>query len=235
MSTILIVDDEVGIRELLADILSDEGYTVFVAENAESARLQIQQKELDLILLDIWMPDTDGITLLKELASRRMLKCPVIMMSGHGTIETAVEATKFGALAFLEKPITMQKLLETVQHGIEVKNRIAAFATSRPSEPEPEPVEQPEKPEASAALPSYRIEGTDIVVDFNQTLREVREAVEKGYLLAVMQHEDCQMTRVAKHAGLERTHLYRKLKSLNLEIPRHGASPEENDDETAAN
>lgn len=235
MSTILIVDDEVGIRELLADILSDEGYTVFAAENAESARLQIQQKELDLILLDIWMPDTDGITLLKELSSRRMLKCPVIMMSGHGTIETAVEATKFGALAFLEKPITMQKLLETVQHGIEVKNRIAAFASSRPSEPEPEPVEQPEKPEASAALPSYSIEGTDIVVDFNQTLREVREAVEKGYLLAVMQHEDCQMTRVAKHAGLERTHLYRKLKSLNLEIPRHAAGPEENDGEAEAN
>ena len=111
MAKILIVDDEIGIRELLSEILDEEGYTVYAAENAEAARVLMSQEQFDLILLDIWMPDTDGITLLKEWGVRKMLNCPVIMMSGHGTIETAVEATKFGALAFLEKPISMQKLL----------------------------------------------------------------------------------------------------------------------------
>ena len=119
MAKILIVDDEIGIRELLSEILDEEGYTVYAAENAEAARVLMSQEQFDLILLDIWMPDTDGITLLKEWGVRKMLNCPVIMMSGHGTIETAVEATKFGALAFLEKPISMQKLLDSVRHGLD--------------------------------------------------------------------------------------------------------------------
>ena len=93
MAKILIVDDEIGIRELLSEILDEEGYTVYAAENAEAARVLMSQEQFDLILLDIWMPDTDGITLLKEWGVRKMLNCPVIMMSGHGTIETAVEAT----------------------------------------------------------------------------------------------------------------------------------------------
>ena len=122
MASILIVDDEIGIRDLLSEILSDEGYTVEEAENAEVARQKVAQTKFDLILLDIWMPDMDGVSLLKEWKADKDFESQVIMMSGHATIETAVEATKFGSLSFLEKPISMQKLLQAVRHGIEVKS-----------------------------------------------------------------------------------------------------------------
>lgn len=114
MSQILVVDDEVGIRELLSEILRDEGHQVRLAQNAGEARQIRGRVRPDLVLLDIWMPDTDGITLLKEWASTGQLTMPVVMMSGHGTIDTAVEATRIGAYAFLEKPIALQKLLSTV-------------------------------------------------------------------------------------------------------------------------
>ena len=115
---VLVVDDEVGIRELLSEILQDEGYMVALAENAGAARAYRNQKRPDLVLLDIWMPDTDGITLLKEWESNGQLTMPVIMMSGHGTIDTAVEATRIGAADFLEKPIALQKLLSTVERAL---------------------------------------------------------------------------------------------------------------------
>jgi len=115
---ILVVDDEVGIRELLREILHDEGYIVALAENASAARMYRSQKRPDLVLLDIWMPDTDGITLLKEWESNGLLTMPVIMMSGHGTIDTAVEATRIGAADFLEKPIALQRLLSTVERAL---------------------------------------------------------------------------------------------------------------------
>ncbi len=114
MSQILVVDDEVGIRELLSEILRDEGHQVRLAQNAGEARQIRGRLRPDLVLLDIWMPDTDGITLLKEWASTGQLTMPVVMMSGHGTIDTAVEATRLGAFAFLEKPVALQKLLSTV-------------------------------------------------------------------------------------------------------------------------
>lgn len=118
MQEILVVDDEIGIRELLSEILSDEGYRVRLAENAGEARAYRSRNRPDLVLLDIWMPDTDGITLLKEWASAGLLTMPVVMMSGHGTIETAVEATRIGAFDFLEKPIALQKLLATVNRAL---------------------------------------------------------------------------------------------------------------------
>ena len=118
MSQILVVDDEIGIRELLSEILADEGHTVQLAENAARARALRGAERPDLVLLDIWMPDTDGITLLKEWAANGQLTMPVVMMSGHGTIETAVEATRIGAIDFLEKPITLQKLLATVKRAL---------------------------------------------------------------------------------------------------------------------
>src|SRR5216110_2607891 len=118
MATILVVDDELGIRALLSEILTDEGHNVELAEDAAQARSCRERIRPDLVLLDIWMPDVDGITLLKEWASSAQLTMPVIMMSGHGTIDTAVEATKFGAMAFLEKPITLQKLLRAVEQGL---------------------------------------------------------------------------------------------------------------------
>ncbi len=117
-NTILVVDDEVGIRELLSEILRDEGYRVALAENAEQARIWRNQTRPDLVLLDIWMPDTDGITLLKEWASNGLLTMPVVVMSGHGTIATAVEATRIGAYGYLEKPVPLQMLLSTVGHAL---------------------------------------------------------------------------------------------------------------------
>ena len=118
MAHILVVDDEVGIRELLSEILADEGHQVSLADSAAEARRQRERQRPDLVLLDIWMPDTDGITLLKEWAASGQLTMPVVMMSGHGTIETAVEATRIGALDFLEKPIALQRLLVTVKHAL---------------------------------------------------------------------------------------------------------------------
>jgi DNA-binding NtrC family response regulator len=118
MAQILVVDDEVGIRELLSEILADEGHTVQLAENATQAREIRSRGRPDLVLLDIWMPDADGITLLKEWAASGQLSMPVVMMSGHATIDTAVEATRIGALDFLEKPIALQKLLATVKRAL---------------------------------------------------------------------------------------------------------------------
>ena len=145
------------------------------------------------------------------------------MMSGHGTIENAVEAIRFGALSFLEKPISMQKLLSTVEHALVVGQRQNTFARYQ---------QQKDAPQESSAhvstiqhlekLPVLQIPGTDITLDFNRPLKELRDDFEKAYLSCVMSHENCQMTKVARHAGLERTHLYRKLKLLNLEIPRVG-------------
>ena len=126
MSKILVVDDEVGIRELLCEILEDEGHDVEQAENAAAARSAREIGRPDLVLLDIWMPDTDGITLLKEWARNGQLTMPVVMMSGHATIDTAVEATRIGAVDFLEKPVGMQKLLAAVKKALEKDARMAA-------------------------------------------------------------------------------------------------------------
>lgn len=131
MSQILVVDDEVGIRELLSEILRDEGHQVRLAQNAGEARQIRGRLRPDLVLLDIWMPDTDGITLLKEWASSGQLTMPVVMMSGHGTIDTAVEATRIGAYAFLEKPIALQKLLSTVGTAL----RQGSLKSSAPAVP----------------------------------------------------------------------------------------------------
>ena len=118
MQQILVVDDEMGIRELLSEILTEEGYQVRLAQNASEARADRAGSRPDLVLLDIWMPDTDGITLLREWASAGLLTMPVVMMSGHGTIDTAVQATRIGAFDFLEKPIALQKLLATVGRAL---------------------------------------------------------------------------------------------------------------------
>ena len=118
MAKILVVDDEMGIRELLSEILADEGHEVILAENAGAARRSREAQRPDLVLLDIWMPDTDGISLLKEWSASGQLTMPVVMMSGHGTIETAVEATRIGALDYLEKPIALQRLIATVKRAL---------------------------------------------------------------------------------------------------------------------
>jgi DNA-binding NtrC family response regulator len=168
-------------------------------------------------LLDIWMPDTDGVTLLKEWASAGALTMPVIMMSGHATIETAVEATKIGALAFLEKPVTLQKLLKAVEQGLMRNQRVsqpplrgvmhaptglgAGLVADQVRAPAP----------ALNALQSF---------DLDLPLREARDAFERGYFEYHLIKEAGSMTRVSEKTGLERTHLYRKLKQLGVEVMR---------------
>ncbi|WP_456413215.1 sigma-54-dependent transcriptional regulator [Thiolapillus sp.] len=121
---ILVVDDEPDIRDSVKDILEDEGYGVSLAENGEAARVALRERRPDLILLDIWMPDIDGISLLKEWSEGDGLPCPVIIMSGHGTVETAVEATRLGAYDFLEKPLSLAKLLLTVERALETERLV---------------------------------------------------------------------------------------------------------------
>jgi len=126
---LLIIDDEKDIRDSLKDILIDEGYEIHLAENALEAKKIKLSQTFDLILLDIWMPDIDGLSLLKEWASNNEINCPVVMMSGHGTIDTAIEATKIGATDFLEKPISLQKLLKTISSAL--KNSVELKKTDK--------------------------------------------------------------------------------------------------------
>jgi DNA-binding NtrC family response regulator len=283
MATILVVDDELGIRALLSDILTDEGHTVELAENAAQARLMREQCKPDLVLLDIWMPDVDGVTLLKEWGANGQLTMPVIMMSGHGTIDTAVEATKVGAQAFLEKPITLQKLLRAVDQALVKPAPPTPVATSRPvhlghaphvsphlasvtpitsapsyqypshaaSQPQLVAIRggdhlgqhhNPHAPQnpgmhtsmhgglqssqilhGSAPLQSSQPVGLshEQLFELDRPLREARDDFERAYFEFHLAREGGSMTRVAEKTGLERTHLYRKLKQLGVDLTRN--------------
>ena len=220
MARILVVDDEIGIRELLSEILYDEGHTVELAENAAQARASRLRIRPDLVLLDIWMPDTDGVTLLKEWGSQGLLDMPVIMMSGHATIDTAVEATRIGAIDFLEKPITLQRLLKTISSGL-ARARVAA-PKSTGYQPVSAAMTEKQSPlvreEAPAPVVEPEIDRSllgDISLD--QPLREARDAFERVYFEYHLAKENHSMTKVSDKTGLERTHLYRKLKQLGIE------------------
>jgi len=225
MANILVVDDELGIRDLLFEILNDEGHNVELAENAAEARAARQRARPDLVLLDIWMPDTDGVTLLKEWSTANLLSMPVIMMSGHATIDTAVEATRIGAFAFLEKPITLQKLLKAVEQGLARESaRRAAAAVVPPASPYATVVtttgESALLPSAaSAPLPDPGPQSTQSF-DLDRPLRDARDGFEKAYFEFHLAMENGSMTRVAEKTGLERTHLYRKLKQLGVDLSR---------------
>jgi DNA-binding NtrC family response regulator len=261
MATILVVDDELGIRALLSEILSDEGHSVEVAENAAKARILREQCKPDLVLLDIWMPDVDGVTLLKEWSASGQLTMPVIMMSGHGTIDTAVEATKFGAQSFLEKPITMQKLLRAVEQGLTK----SAPRNATPTPPVHLATVTPITAASSYAgissvvspVRSELVGGSDNhhhhhhhhsspvtygapvqtnvatsnnvhsgpsheqSFELDRPLREARDDFERAYFEFHLAREGGSMTRVAEKTGLERTHLYRKLKQLGVDLGRN--------------
>ncbi len=221
MANILVVDDELGIRDLLQEILNDEGHTVEVAENAQQAREARLRDRPDLVLLDIWMPDTDGVTLLKEWSSCGALTMPVIMMSGHATIDTAVEATKIGALAFLEKPITMQKLLKAVEQGLTrgIARKPAPASTFAPAATSMA-IEMVVDPSVEAAASADNSLLPRQVFDLDKPLREARDEFEKAYFEYHLGRENGSMTRVAEKTGLERTHLYRKLKQLGVDLTR---------------
>ena len=230
MANILVVDDELGIRDLLSEILNDEGHSVDLAENATQARNARLSSTYDLVLLDIWMPDTDGVSLLKEWAMSGTLTMPVIMMSGHATIDTAVEATRIGAFSFLEKPITLQKLLKAVEQGL---------ARSAPSPQQSAAVAAPASAAAAQAPAAAVASGSPAqpVVhamgaaepgplshqgfNLDRPLREARDGFEKAYFEFHLAREGGSMTRVAEKTGLERTHLYRKLRQLGVDLGRN--------------
>jgi DNA-binding NtrC family response regulator len=275
MANILVVDDEMGIRALLHEILSDEGHHVELAENAAQARAARERMRPDLVLLDIWMPDVDGITLLKEWGAATQMGMPVIMMSGHGTIDTAVEATKYGAMAFLEKPITLQKLLRAVEQGLAKPAPAAAAPRAAAPAAAPlgaslgmastlAPLRSPttslggglgyglsdrdvglaDPPtlgsvgghpmgHGSLHASSHPVGGAPMIsamlstgpqseqsFSLDRPLREARDAFEKAYFEFHLARENGSMTRVAERTGLERTHLYRKLKQLGVDLNR---------------
>ncbi len=219
MANILVVDDQLGIRDLLFEILNDEGHTVDLAENAAQAKAARLSGRPDLVLLDIWMPDTDGVTLLKEWALGGLLTMPVVMMSGHGTIEAAVEAIKIGAFAFLEKPISLQKLLKTVSQTLTAG---ALRATSDTLKLE----EQQKLEDLSLTKDNSFQKSTQVVLMSTQNflldkpLREARDEFEKCYFEFHLTKQNGSMTRVADTTGLERTHLYRKLKQLGVDLTK---------------
>jgi DNA-binding NtrC family response regulator len=253
MPEILVVDDEPGIRELMREILEEEGYEVRMAENGTRARAALYDKVPDLVLLDIWMPDVDGVTLLKEWSASGQLTMPVIMMSGHGTIDTAVEATKFGAQSFLEKPITMQKLLRAVEQGLtKPAPRAAApapqvhLATVTPITAassyasmnsmmapvrselvgadhlhgSPVPAYSPVQPVSAMNGHVQTGPSHEQSFELDRPLREARDDFERAYFEFHLAREGGSMTRVAEKTGLERTHLYRKLKQLGVDLGR---------------
>lgn len=230
MANILVVDDELGIRDLLSEILNDEGHSVDLAENAAQARAARQRTRPDLVLLDIWMPDTDGVTLLKEWSTTGQLSMPVVMMSGHATIETAVEATKIGAHSFLEKPITMQKLLKAVEAGL-ARNTGTGAVSAPPRKPGMAGV-VPMMPVTELTVEAAMTGGQTIpaavemgpqarqMFELDKPLRDARDEFEKCYFEFHLAKEGGSMTRVAEKTGLERTHLYRKLKQLGVDLSR---------------
>lgn len=247
MANILVVDDEMGIRELLSEILYDEGHVVTLAENAEQARQVRQRMRPDLVLLDIWMPDTDGVTLLKEWALNGQLTMPVVMMSGHASIDTAVEATRIGALDFLEKPITLQRLLHTVAQGLsrssapDIKEVVTQMSTpslkakaehgtqsadhlnnsTDTSEISLTPTQSLSESAALGLVQTTLLSPTEQLlanIDLTLDLREARDRFEHIYFEFHLERENANITRVAERTGLERTHLYRKLKQLGIPI-----------------
>ncbi len=256
MYKVLIVDDEYGIRDLLSEILEDEGYQVYTAEDAQTARRTVQEQELDLILLDIWMPDMDGVSLLKEWYSFKAVRCPVIMMSGHGTIETAMEATRFGAVDFLEKPISMQRLLETCKNVLQQWEREKTARARENARAIADGTTQagwlgasckpitvslanisdrskycdhfiltdlPSRSNPDSRLPIIEVPDLNFTLNYNIPLRDLRDNLERAYFTRVAKYYGGSMTPLAKHSGLERTHLYRKLHMLGLDFTKKGA------------
>jgi len=222
MASILVVDDEMGIRELLNEILTDEGHTVYAAESAMQARTIREQMRPDLVLLDIWMPDVDGITLLKEWSKSGQLTMPVVMMSGHATIDTAVEATRIGALNFLEKPIALQKLLKTVNKALESSPKYVEPIEEKVSSAVP----SSQSPKSVVSEQTTQAQDGDYISGIAKTyfdlpLREARDLFEKAYFEHQMIIMGGSMTKISEYTGLERTHLYRKLKALGIDTSRN--------------
>ena len=188
---ILIVDDELGIRELLRECLEDEGYVVKLAENALEADKTVKEQRFDLILMDVWLPDMDGVSLFKRFLSNG-ITTPVIMMSGHASITSALEAIRIGARDFLEKPLSLSKLLPFVDNHILKEHANSDGILEDISE--------------------------IITLDLNNPLKGIKETLERRYFLYHMNKQKGNITKIAEVSGVDRAHLYRKFKSLAIKI-----------------
>lgn len=188
---ILIVDDELGIRELLRECLEDEGYVVKLAENALEADKIVKEQRFDLILMDVWLPDMDGVSLFKRFLSNG-ITTPVIMMSGHASITSALEAIRIGARDFLEKPLSLSKLLPLVDKHILKEHANSDGILEDISE--------------------------IITLDLNNQLKGIKETLERRYFLYHMNKQKGNITKIAEVSGVDRAHLYRKFKSLAIKI-----------------
>ena len=197
---ILIIDDEVGIRELLQEILKSNSFQPRHAANGQEARVEILKRKPDLILLDIWMPDVDGLTLLREWVDAGQIIMPVIVMSGHASIDSAIEATKIGASAFLEKPFSVNKLLAMIK---ECEKKY--LLTSQ------------EKKES--LFNTLKKTNKNLGYEINSYKIEKRQ-FETNYFKKLSDHFNGNMTRISQISGMDRTHLYRKLKSLGIKFKK---------------
>lgn len=202
MARVLVVDDEIGVRELLREILEDSGYQVTTASNAAEAHRSLKADRPDVVLLDLSLPDADGLSLIRSWSTSGRLPAPVVVLSGYATIDNAVEATRMGASDFLEKPIALQKLLAAVKR-----------ATSQPPA------------RGAFALPAATTEWTPLTGDaapdwpasvLGLPYREARMEFERAYFLNALARDGGRQIEVAARTGLERTHLYRKIKALGL-------------------
>lgn len=239
MAKILVVDDEIGIRELLQEILYEQGHSVDLASNVAEAREARLKERPDLVLLDIWMPDADGVSLLKEWSSQGLLDMPVIMMSGHATLDTAIEATRIGAADFLEKPITLNKLMTTVRQVLQrpiirpgsVPVRRMQYETI-PPQAQVHQQATPYHPDVIHSVTTAQMNHSQMLstqaedptktgylgpLSLNKPLRTVRDEFERIYFEYHLEQENHSMTRVSERTGLERTHLYRKLRQLGVD------------------
>lgn len=201
MARVLVVDDEIGIRELVREILEDSGYRVATATNAAEATRSLKADRPDVVLLDLSLPDTDGLSLIRSWSSSGRLPAPVVVLSGYATIDNAVEATRMGASDFLEKPIALQKLLAAVKRAMSAPTARASYAA--PAVPQWSPAAGDASPEWPASV-------------LELPYREARLEFERAYFLNALARDGGRQTEVAQRTGLERTHLYRKIKTLGL-------------------
>jgi DNA-binding NtrC family response regulator len=199
---VLVVDDEIGVRELLREILEDSGHRVTTASTAGEASSSLKADRPDLVLLDLSLPDDDGLSLIRAWSSGRSLRTPVVVLSGYASIDNAVEATRLGASDFLEKPISLEKLLAAVKRATSQHAAVESLAAPSPASQWPPAAGSlgPEWPQAVLGLP----------------YREARMEFDRAYFLHALARDAGRQTEVAARTGLERTHLYRKIKALGL-------------------
>lgn len=217
MTEILIVDDEFGIRNILSEILIDNNYRIATAASADEARKLVAERHFDLVLLDIWMPGTDGLTLLREWKYAGTLNFPVVIMSGHGSIEQANQAIEDGAMEFIEKPISLRILLDSIQRSLaKWAQRQRARAVEDQQQPKRGRKRRADIPRER--MPVFEIKEYGLKLDYNRPFRDVLFEFERSYFRTVLMHIHQSMADLARHAGMERTHLYRKIRALGLDV-----------------